>query len=243
MPVKIRLARHGRKRRPYYYIIVADSRSPRDGRFIERLGSYNPNSDPATIILDFEKALDWVIKGAQPTDTVRSILSREGVMLKKHLLEGVKKGAFDEAEAERRFENWKKDKEQRLVAAIEKLKRESETERNKRIEAETKVKETRAEAIAAKYVVEEEKEVAEKEEETETTENKEQVVEKPVEETPKEEPKAEEPKAEEPKAEEPKAEEPKAEESKEEEPKEEPKAEETDSKEEPKEEPKDNKEA
>ncbi|HRW20779.1 MAG TPA: 30S ribosomal protein S16 [Bacteroidales bacterium] len=228
MPVKIRLARHGRKRRPYYYIIVADSRSPRDGRFIERLGSYNPNSDPATIILDFEKALDWVIKGAQPTDTVRSILSREGVMLKKHLLEGVKKGAFDEAEAERRFENWKKDKEQRLVAAIEKLKRESETERNKRIEAETKVKETRAEAIAAKYVVEEEKEVAEKEEETETTENKEQVVEKPVEETPKEEPKAEEPKAEE---------------SKEEEPKEEPKAEETDSKEEPKEEPKDNKEA
>ena len=228
MPVKIRLARHGRKRRPYYYIIVADSRSPRDGRFIERLGSYNPNSDPATIILDFEKALDWVIKGAQPTDTVRSILSREGVMLKKHLLEGVKKGAFDEAEAERRFENWKKDKEQRLVAAIEKLKRESETERNKRIEAETKVKETRAEAIAAKYVVEEEKEVAEKEEETETTENKEQVVEKPVEETPKEEPKAEEPKAEEPK---------------EEEPKEEPKAEETDSKEEPKEEPKDNKEA
>jgi len=238
MPVKIRLARHGRKRRPYYYIIVADSRSPRDGRFIERLGSYNPNSDPATIILDFEKALDWVIKGAQPTDTVRSILSREGVMLKKHLLEGVKKGAFDEAEAERRFENWKKDKEQRLVAAIEKLKRESETERNKRIEAETKVKETRAEAIAAKYVVEEEKEVAEKEEETETTENKEQVVEKPVEETPKEEPKAEEPKAEEPKAEEPKAEE-----SKEEEPKEEPKAEETDSKEEPKEEPKDNKEA
>lgn len=238
MPVKIRLARHGRKRRPYYYIIVADSRSPRDGRFIERLGSYNPNSDPATIILDFEKALDWVIKGAQPTDTVRSILSREGVMLKKHLLEGVKKGAFDEAEAERRFENWKKDKEQRLVAAIEKLKRESETERNKRIEAETKVKETRAEAIAAKYVVEEEKEVAEKEEETETTENKEQVVEKPVEETPKEEPKAEEPKAEEPKDEEPKAEE-----SKEEEPKEEPKAEETDSKEEPKEEPKDNKEA
>jgi len=228
MPVKIRLARHGRKRRPYYYIIVADSRSPRDGRFIERLGSYNPNSDPATIILDFEKALDWVIKGAQPTDTVRSILSREGVMLKKHLLEGVKKGAFDEAEAERRFENWKKDKEQRLVAAIEKLKRESETERNKRIEAETKVKETRAEAIAAKYVVEEEKEVTEKEEETETTENKEQVVEKPVEETPKEEPKAEEPKAEE---------------SKEEEPKEEPKAEETDSKEEPKEEPKDNKEA
>lgn len=231
MPVKIRLARHGRKRRPYYYIVAADSRSPRDGRFIERLGSYNPNTDPATVNLDFDKAVDWVMKGAQPTDTVRSILSREGVMLKKHLLEGVRKGAFDEAEAENRFEAWKKDKEQKLIATIEKLKKDSETERNKRIEAETKVKETRAEAIAAKYVVEEAKEEAEKEE-AEETENTEQVAEIPVEEKPDEEPKAEEPK-EEPKAEEPKAEEPK----------EEPKAEETDSKEEPKEEPKDNKEA
>jgi small subunit ribosomal protein S16 len=193
MPVKIRLARHGRKRRPYYYIVAADSRSPRDGRFIERLGSYNPNTDPASIILDFDKAVDWVMKGAQPTDTVRSILSREGVMLKKHLLEGVRKGAFDEAEAERRFDVWKKDKEQKLIATIEKLKNESETERSKRMEAETKVKETRAEAIAAKYVVEETKEeaVAEEIEVAEST---------PEESTP-EESKAEEPKVEEPKAE------------------------------------------
>jgi small subunit ribosomal protein S16 len=192
MPVKIRLARHGRKRRPYYYIVAADSRSPRDGRFIERLGSYNPNTDPASIILDFDKAVDWVMKGAQPTDTVRSILSREGVMLKKHLLEGVRKGAFDEAEAERRFDVWKKDKEQKLIATIEKLKNESETERSKRMEAETKVKETRAEAIAAKYVVEETKEevVAEEIEVAEST---------PEGSTP-EEAKAEEPKVEEPKA-------------------------------------------
>jgi small subunit ribosomal protein S16 len=197
MPVKIRLARHGRKRRPYYYIVAADSRSPRDGRFIERLGSYNPNTDPASIILDFDKAVDWVMKGAQPTDTVRSILSREGVMLKKHLLEGVRKGAFDEAEAERRFDVWKKDKEQKLIATIEKLKNESETERSKRMEAETKVKETRAEAIAAKYVVEETKEevVAEEIEVAEST---------PEGSTPEgstpEEAKAEEPKVEEPKA-------------------------------------------
>jgi small subunit ribosomal protein S16 len=202
MPVKIRLARHGRKRRPYYYIVAADSRSPRDGRFIERLGSYNPNTDPASIILDFDKAVDWVMKGAQPTDTVRSILSREGVMLKKHLLEGVRKGAFDEAEAERRFDVWKKDKEQKLIATIEKLKNESETERSKRMEAETKVKETRAEAIAAKYVVEETKEeaVAEEIEVAEST---------PEGSTPEgstpEEAKAEEAKAEEPKVEEPKA--------------------------------------
>ncbi len=102
MPVKIRLARHGRKGYAYYHIVVADSRAPRDGRFIERIGSYNPNTNPATIDLNFDKALDWLFKGAQPTDTCRAILSYKGVMMKKHLLEGVKKGAFDDAEAERR---------------------------------------------------------------------------------------------------------------------------------------------
>ena len=99
MPVKIRLARHGRKQHAYYHIVVANSRAPRDGRFIERIGSYNPNTNPATIDLDFEKALSWLFKGAQPTDTTRTLLSVKGVMMKKHLLEGVKKGAFDEAEA------------------------------------------------------------------------------------------------------------------------------------------------
>ena len=106
----MRLARHGRKRYAYYHIVVADSRAPRDGRFIERIGSYNPNTNPATIDLDFDKAYDWLTKGAQPTDTVRAILSYKGVLYKKHLMGGVKKGAFDEEEAQRRFEKWIADK-------------------------------------------------------------------------------------------------------------------------------------
>ncbi|MDY3102660.1 MAG: 30S ribosomal protein S16, partial [Porphyromonas sp.] len=98
MATKIRLQRHGHKGHAFYKIVVADSRAPRDGRFIERIGSYNPNTNPATISLDFERALYWVNVGAQPTDTVRSILSKEGVLLMKHLQGGVKKGAFSEEE-------------------------------------------------------------------------------------------------------------------------------------------------
>ena len=94
MPVRIRLARHGRKSRPYYYIVVADSRSPRDGKFIERIGSYNPVTNPATIDLDFDKALDWLQKGAQPSDTTKAILKLKGVMYKNHLIKGVAKGAL-----------------------------------------------------------------------------------------------------------------------------------------------------
>src|SRR6056297_3850010 len=100
MAVKIRLARKGRKRKAFYHIVVADSRAPRDGRFIEKLGVYSPITDPATIELDFDKALGWLQNGAQPTDTCRAILSYKGVLYKKHLLEGARKGAFDEAEAE-----------------------------------------------------------------------------------------------------------------------------------------------
>ena len=96
MAVKIRLARKGRKKLAFYHIVVADSRSPRDGRYIEKIGSYNPVTDPATIDIDFNKALDWLQKGAQPTDTCRAILSYKGVMFKKHLLDGVKKKAFSE---------------------------------------------------------------------------------------------------------------------------------------------------
>ena len=106
MAVKIRLARHGKKGYAFYHIVAADSRAPRDGRFIEKLGTYNPNTNPATIDLDFEKALDWLQKGAQPTDTCRAILSYKGVMYKKHLLGGVAKGAFTETEAEARFNKW-----------------------------------------------------------------------------------------------------------------------------------------
>ena len=96
MPAKIRLARHGRRKSAYYQIVVADGRAPRDGKFIEKLGIYNPNTKPATIELDIDKSLDWLLKGAQPTETVRAILSYRGVLMKRHLLDGVRKGAFSE---------------------------------------------------------------------------------------------------------------------------------------------------
>lgn len=119
MATKIRLQRHGRKDYAFYKVVVADSRAPRDGKFIERIGSYNPNTNPATIDLKFDRALYWLNVGAQPTDTVRSILSREGVLMMKHLQGGVKKGAFDEAEAQRRFDAWLKAKKDELIKVKE----------------------------------------------------------------------------------------------------------------------------
>lgn len=115
MPVKIRLQRRGRKKRPFYHIVVADTRAPRDGRFIEKLGIYNPMTVPATIEVDREKAYDWLIKGAQPTDTVRAILRFKGVLYKKHLMRGVKKGAMSPEEAENKFEEWVETKEAKLT--------------------------------------------------------------------------------------------------------------------------------
>src|SRR5690554_7701790 len=114
MATKLRLQRRGRKNYPFYQIIVADSRAPRDGKYIERIGSYNPNTNPATITLDFDRALYWLQTGAQPTDTVRNILSKEGVLMKKHLLGGVTKGSFSEEEAEKRFQEWKENKQKTL---------------------------------------------------------------------------------------------------------------------------------
>ena len=150
MPVKMRLARHGRKRYAYYHIVVADSRAPRDGRYIERIGTYNPNTDPATIDLDFDKAYDWLVKGAQPTDTVKAILSYKGVLYKKHLMGGVKKGAFDEAEAEKRLDNWIAEKEAKIQAKIDRLKGDADAEVQKQLAAEKKINEERAAALAAK---------------------------------------------------------------------------------------------
>ncbi len=150
MPTKIRLARHGRKSYAYYHIVVADSRAPRDGRFIERIGSYNPNTDPATIDLDFEKALKWLEAGAQPTDTTRSILSKEGVMLMKHLKGGVKKGAFDEAEAEKRFEAWKEGKQNEVSAYKSSIAEKADKEASDRLALEAKINEERAAELAAK---------------------------------------------------------------------------------------------
>lgn len=150
MSVKIRLARHGRKQHAYYHIVVANSRSPRDGRFIERIGSYNPNSNPATIDLNFDKAIEWLNNGAQPTDTCRTILSHKGVMMKKHLLEGVKKGAFDLAEADKRFDAWMKEKENAVQAKKDGLTAGFNEDMKKRLVAETKVNETRIAEIAKK---------------------------------------------------------------------------------------------
>lgn len=146
----MRLQRHGRKGYAYYHIVVADSRAPRDGRRIERLGSYNPNTNPATVNLNFERALYWLQTGAQPTDTVRNILSWEGVLLKKHLLGGVKKGAFDEAEAERRFNEWKMAKEAKIVKTKEQVAAEKQAAAKARLEAEIAINKAKAEELAKK---------------------------------------------------------------------------------------------
>ena len=111
MPVKIRLQRHGSKKRPFYFIVVADARAPRDGKFIQKIGTYNPVSDPAVIQIDRQKALEWLHKGAQPTDTVRKILSSKGVLYLKHLLRGVSLGLFDQAAAMEKFQAWFKEHE------------------------------------------------------------------------------------------------------------------------------------
>lgn len=148
MAVKIRLARKGRKKLAYYHIVIADSRSPRDGRYIEKIGNYNPLTNPATIELDFDKALGWLQNGATPTDTCRAILSSRGVMMKKHLLEGVKKGAFDETEANRRFEEWQKQKEAKVEARRSNLEKSQEDILSKRLAEEKKINEERAAKIA-----------------------------------------------------------------------------------------------
>ena len=148
MPVKIRLARHGRKARAIYHVVVADSRAPRDGRYIAKLGLYNPNTNPATIDLDFDKALDWLEKGAQPSDTARSILSREGVMLMKHLKGGVTKGAFTEEEAQKRFDAWKADKKSKNVAFEAKISKAKEDAEKERLALESKINEERVAELA-----------------------------------------------------------------------------------------------
>jgi small subunit ribosomal protein S16 len=154
MPVKIRLSRQGKKGYPFYHIVVADSRAPRDGRYIERLGIYNPNTNPATVEFDFDRALDWLQKGAQPTDTTRSILSKKGVMVKKHLLEGAKKGAFSVEVAEEKFQAWVTGKESKIQAEKDKLATAKENDLKERLKAESKVREAKAQAIAKKYAAE-----------------------------------------------------------------------------------------
>jgi small subunit ribosomal protein S16 len=150
MAVKIRLARKGRKKLAYYHIVVADSRSPRDGRYVEMIGKYNPLTNPATIELDFDKALGWLQNGALPTDTCRAILSYKGVLIKKHLLDGVKKGAFDEAEATRRFEEWMKQNEAKIESKKSGLEKSKDDNVVEKLAAEKKVNEARAARLAKK---------------------------------------------------------------------------------------------
>ena len=150
MATRIRLQRHGRKNYAFYSIVIAHSQAPRDGRFIEKIGTYNPNTNPATIDLNFERALHWVLVGAQPTDTVHSILSKEGVYMKKHLLGGVKKGAFDEAAAETKFEAWKKEKEAKAQKIADKEAASLAAEKKARLDAEKKANEALAAKIAEK---------------------------------------------------------------------------------------------
>jgi len=150
MAVKLRLARHGKKGYAFYHIVVADSRAPRDGKFIEKLGTYNPNTNPATIDLDFDKALDWLNKGAQPTETTRAILSYKGVLFKKHLEGGIKKGALTPEVAEQKFQAWVTEKESKISAKTSALAKEKVDSGKKRLSEEQKAKEAKAQAVAQK---------------------------------------------------------------------------------------------
>lgn len=150
MPVKIRLTRRGRKKLAIYDVVVADSRAPRDGKFIEKIGTFNPNINPALVDLNFDKAVKWVLNGAQPTDTARTILSDKGVMLKKHLQIGVLKGAITQEQADKKFQDWVDSKENADTKRSSDLASKKETAKKERLEAESKVNIARQEAIKAK---------------------------------------------------------------------------------------------
>lgn len=156
MPVKIRLQRHGKKGKPFYWIVAADSRAKRDGKFLEKLGTYNPNTNPATINLDVDGSVQWLQNGAQPTDTARAILSYKGVMMKKHLLGGVAKGAFSEEEAEKKFAAWLEEKEAKVQAKRDGLSKADADAKAKALEAEKEVNEARLKAQEPEVEVAEE---------------------------------------------------------------------------------------
>lgn len=197
MATKIRLQRFGKKGKPFYHVVVADARAPRDGKFIERIGSYNPNTNPATIDINFDKALDWMNKGAQPTDTCRAILSYKGVLYKKHLEGGVKKGALTVEQAEVKFAEWLQSKEGKIEGKKDSLTKSKDEVKKAALAAEAKKKEEIAAAIAAKNTpapeIEEETEVApEAEVAPEVEASTEEVVEAPAAEAAEEAPESEE---------------------------------------------------
>jgi small subunit ribosomal protein S16 len=150
MPTKIRLQRHGKKGQAFFHIVIADGRAPRDGKFIERIGTYNPNTNPATIDLNLDKTITWLKNGAQPTDTCRAILSYKGVLHKYHLLKGIAKGAHTEEQVEEKFAKWLEEKENRITGKKDMLVSNKETMAKSRFEDETKSKDARAAKIAAK---------------------------------------------------------------------------------------------
>ena len=156
MPVKLRLQRHGKKNKPFYHIVAADARAPRDGKFIEKVGTYNPNTNPATINLNVDDALRWLGNGAQPTDTVRAILSYKGVMYKKHLQRGVAKGAMTQEEADKKFEAWVSEKESKIQAKVDNLSAADKAAFEARLANEKATNEARAKEIEAKNAPEEE---------------------------------------------------------------------------------------
>ncbi len=152
MPVRIRLQRHGKKNQPIYHIVVADGRAPRDGKFIEKLGVYNPMTNPATVTFDIDKAVQWMRNGAQPSDTVKSIFSHKGAMLKHHLLRGVDKGALTAEQAEAKFQAWIAEKENKLAKAHSDRQQKRRDDHKVRMEAEIKVKEAKAAQIQEKRI-------------------------------------------------------------------------------------------
>ncbi len=147
MSVKIRLARRGRKKMAIYDVVVADARAPRDGRFIEKIGSYNPNTNPASININNERALKWLLNGAQPTDTVKAMLSYRGIMLKKHLQIGVLKGAIDQATADAKFEAWLADKDSKIAGKVDTISKAKTDARQKAQDAETAKNQSRLDVI------------------------------------------------------------------------------------------------
>ncbi len=150
MPVKIRLQRHGKKAHAYYHIVIADGRAPRDGKFIEKLGTYNPNTNPATIDINFDSTLRWLQNGAQPTDTCRAILSYKGVLYKRHLNGGVTKGALSQEAADAKFEKWLNEKQAKVEGKVSSVKNKKDEERRATLKAESAVKDAKAAKVAEK---------------------------------------------------------------------------------------------
>ncbi len=171
MSVKIRLQRHGKKGYAFFHIVVADSRAPRDGKFIEKIGTYNPNTNPATIDIDFDRAFEWVKNGAQPTDTCRAILSYRGIMYRYHLHRGVAKGAMTQEQADAKLAKWLEDKSAKIEGKKDRLSSAEKSEAAARMKAETAAKEAKAAKIAAKANPVVEETAAPAEETADNTEN------------------------------------------------------------------------